>query len=251
MADIRLHVDAPLSPGAGVAVDAGQAHYLKNVMRRNIGDGILLFNGVDGEWRAEIFDLAKRGGLFLVQDQTRSQTDDATGPWLLFAPVKRQMTNLIVEKAVELGAALIWPVMTQQTNSERVRLDRLQTIAIEAAEQCGRLSVPEILAPEKLEKILNGWRPERRLLVMDETGGGRPISEVLGAPRPSMNDAILIGPEGGFAEVELDALTKFPFVSRAGLGGRTLRAETAAIAALSCWQAALGDWRQDAGRPTL
>jgi 16S rRNA (uracil1498-N3)-methyltransferase len=164
--------------------------------------------------------------------------------------VRRKETDLIIEKATELGASVIWPVITRHTNSERVRIDRLQTIAREAAEQCGRLGLPELKQPAPLMDALADWPGNspggRRLLVMDETGGGRPFVELAAemAQEKGGDAAILIGPEGGFAEVELDALANLPFVIRAGLGGRTLRAETAVIAALACWQAIAGDWRQ-------
>lgn len=230
---IRLYVEAPLAAGATVPADAGQVHYLKNVMRRGAGDNVLLFNGLDGEWRAEIAELGRRNGQYKVAEQTREQSDDGAGPWLLFAPVKRKETDLIIEKATELGASVIWPVITRHTNSERVRIDRLQTIAREAAEQCGRLGLPELKQPAPLMDALADWPTDspgnspgnspggRRLLVMDETGGGRPLVELAAqiAQEKGGDAAILIGPEGGFAEVELDALANLPFVIRAGLGG--------------------------------
>jgi 16S rRNA (uracil1498-N3)-methyltransferase len=170
---IRLYVEADLAADAGAPLDTEQAHYLKNVMRRAEGDQVLLFNGHDGEWLAEIAALERRGGRLHVLEQTRPQTDDAAGPWLLFAPLKRQQNDLIAQKATELGAAAVWPVITQHTNSERLRLDRLATIVREAAEQCGRLSLPEIRDPAPLDAVLKAWPEGRRLLVMDETGGPR------------------------------------------------------------------------------
>jgi len=248
---IRLYVEAALAADAGAALDAEQAHYLKNVMRLGEGGQVLLFNGRDGEWLAEIAALERRGGRLHVREQTRPQSDDGAadplaGPWLLFAPVKRQQNDLIAQKATELGASLIWPVITQHTNSERLRLDRLGTIAREAAEQCGRLGLPEIREPANLDAVLAAWPGGRTLLVMDETGGGPPIAEVAAeiAAGEKTGIAILIGPEGGFAKVELDALANLAFVRRAGLGRRILRAETAAIAALACFQAIAGDWRR-------
>ena len=248
---IRLYVEAALAADAGAALDAEQAQYLKNVMRLGEGGQVLLFNGRDGEWLAEIAALERRGGRLHVREQTRPQSDDGAadplaGPWLLFAPVKRQQNDLIAQKATELGASLIWPVITQHTNSERLRLDRLGTIARETAEQCGRLGLPEIREPANLDAVLAAWPGGRTLLVMDETGGGPPIAEVAAeiAAGEKTGIAILIGPEGGFAKVELDALANLAFVRRAGLGRRILRAETAAIAALACFQAIAGDWRR-------
>ena len=241
-ADIRLHVDNPLRENLSLEIGDQQTHYLKNVMRRAVGDEILLFNGKNGEWRARIDHIGKRGATLSIFEQTRMQ-ESAPDLWLLFAPVKRAKTDLIVEKATELGVSAIWPVMTERTNSARVNLGRLTAIAIEAAEQSGRLSVPELKDPAKLDSVLENWPdPSRRLLAMNETGSGQPIAEILSqTDQPTLN-AILIGPEGGFAARELDLLANFPFVTSVGLGGRILRAETAVIAALACWQALVGDW---------
>ena len=247
---IRLYVEAALAADAVAALDAERAHYLKNVMRRGKDGQVLLFNGRDGEWRAEIAALERSGGRLHVRAQTRPQSDDSAGqnggPWLLFAPVKRQQNDLIVQKATELGVGVIWPVTTQYTNSERLRLDRLTSIAREAAEQCGRLGLPEIREPATLAAVLADWPKGRKLLVMDETGGGPPINEVAAeiAAGEKAGIAILIGPEGGFAKVELDGLANLAFVRRTDLGRRILRAETAAIAALACFQAIAGDWRR-------
>ncbi|MEE2760257.1 MAG: 16S rRNA (uracil(1498)-N(3))-methyltransferase [Pseudomonadota bacterium] len=243
---IRLYLEAALRPDAGAQIDAEQAHYLKNVMRRGVGDVVLLFNGHDGEWRAEIAALERRGGRLHVSEQTRPQPLTADGgPWLLFAPVKRQLNDLIAQKATELGARVVWPVCTRHTNTERLRLDRLRAIVREAAEQCGRLDLPEIREPASIEAALADWPADRPLLVMDETGEASPIAHVAAELANGTNTdlAILIGPEGGFAQVELDALVNLAFVKRAGLGPRMLRAETAAIAALATVQAIAGDWR--------
>lgn len=246
MPKIRLYVEARLAADAGAPLDAEQAHYLKNVMRREIGDTVLVFNGEDGEWLAEIAALERRGGRLHVRGQTRAHGDESAGPWLLFAPVKRQQNDLIAQKATELGAAVIWPVITQHTNADRLRPERMHTIAREAAEQCGRLGLPEIREPASLDAALEAWPEDRLLLLMDETGGGAPIAEVAGQISSGGGKpiAILIGPEGGFAKVELDALANLAFVRRAGLGQRVLRAETAAIAALASVQAIAGDWRR-------
>ena len=240
--DIRLYVDNPLHENLSVEIGDKQTHYLKNVMRQSIGNEILLFNGIDGEWRARIDHIGKRGATLVPLNQTLAQ-DAVPDLWLLFAPLKRTKTDLIVEKATELGVSAIWPVVTERTNSDRVNLGRLTAIAIEAAEQSGRLSVPEVKDVAKLNAVLENWPdPSRRLLAMNETGTGAPIAEILSqTDQPTLN-AILIGPEGGFAARELDLLAKLPFVTSVGLGGRILRAETAVIAALACWQALVGDW---------
>ncbi len=243
---IRLYTESRLTADAGAPLDAEQAHYLKSVMRRETSDMVLLFNGEDGEWLAEIAALERRGGRLHVQTQTRPHVDESAGPWLLFAPVKRQQNDLIAQKATELGAAVIWPVITRHTNADRLRADRAHTIAREAAEQCGRLGLPEIRETASLGAALEDWPDDRLLLVMDETDGGVPIAEVAHQISADGGNpiAILIGPEGGFAKVELDALANLAFVRRAGLGQRILRAETAAIAALASVQAIAGDWRR-------
>jgi 16S rRNA (uracil1498-N3)-methyltransferase len=232
---IRLHVTETLAAGTRIEATTAQAHYLKNVMRRVSGDDVLMFNGRDGEWRAAIETLDRKGSGFTVQEQTRAQAAEH-GPTLLIAPVKRAPLELIVEKATELGAQSIQPVITRRTNSERVNLERLGAIAVEAAEQCERLTVPELHAPRPLAEIVQSWPSGQRLYVMDETGGGMPIATALRAETDGM-PAFLIGPEGGFDDAELDGLRKLNFVTAVGLGPRILRAETAALAALACWQA--------------
>jgi 16S rRNA (uracil1498-N3)-methyltransferase len=240
--DIRLHVSDALAADRIVETDDKQAHYLKNVMRRNVGDEILLFNGRDGEWRAVLDQTGKRGAALSVVEQTREQ-ESAPDLWLLFAQVKRSASELIVEKATELGIGKIQPVLSERTNSDRINLTRLGNITIEAAEQSRRLDVPEVNAPARLEAILSDWPDsDRRLFLLDETGGGQPIAEVLEKHGQSQPGAFLIGPEGGFSASELDLMAKLPFVTPISLGKRILRAETAVIAALSCWQAMAGDW---------
>jgi 16S rRNA (uracil1498-N3)-methyltransferase len=227
-----------------VAASDAQAHQLRHVMRRADGDEVLLFNGRDGEWRATIAMAGKRAIDFQLADRTRPQ-DPEPGPWLLIAPVKRGPFDLIAEKATELGASTLWPVMTERTNAERVNLDRLSAIVREAAEQCGRLTVPEVRAPRALMTALASWPSERKLFLMDETHAGAPAADAFARARGPA--AILIGPEGGFAQSELDAIRKLPFVNALDLGHRILRAETAAIAALACYQAVAGDWRSTPG----
>lgn len=238
-AKIRLYVDQALTAGQPVTVSAEQANYLFNVMRLAVGDAVSLFNGRDGEWRAGVEQAGKRGGVLRCQAQTaplRLPPD----LWLLFAPIKKARTDFIVEKAVELGAARIIPVQTRHTNSERIRQDRLQAHAMEAAEQCGATFVPEVAELSPLDKLLAAWPKDRRLLWCDEGKageGGGGLSGERGQPW-----AILIGPEGGFSAEEQKRLRALAQVVPLALGPRILRADTAAVAALTLWQAALGDW---------
>ena len=224
-----------------ISLTPPQIHYLRNVMRAGPGDTVILFNGRDGEWAAQIDALSKGSGTLTPQKKHREQSSEP-GPWLLFAPIKRAPLDFLVQKAVELGAACLLPVFTAHTNSERINLDRLTANAIEAAEQCERLTVPEIRAPDKLDAILQNWPTDRRLLVCAEHGNAQGIDETLRSATGNEEWGILIGPEGGFAPSELDQLRALPFASLVSLGPRILRAETAALAALTCWQAVLGDW---------
>lgn len=238
-ARIRLHVEHPLGPGQAVPLTEAQAHYLFGVMRLGVGARVALFNGRDGEWTAEVARAAKRGGDLACLEQAAPQLNPPD-LWLLFAPIKKARTDFIVEKAAELGAARIIPVQTDFTNSERIRQDRLQAHAVEAAEQCGGTFVPEVSDLVPLAKLLAGWDGARRILWADESLVG-PAETLAGlAPGPW---AILIGPEGGFSEPERARLRGLPFVTPVSLGPRILRADTAACAALTLWQAALGDWR--------
>ena len=242
---IRLHVTADLSPDAAVAPTPDQSRYLTNVMRLGQGDDLLVFNGRDGEWRASVAEVLKRGVILKCEERTREQT---TGPdlELIVALVKKARVETIAEKAAELGAARLRLTVTRRTNVEKVRLDRLDAIAEEAAEQTGRLDVPIIDEPEKLDAILDGWDVSRRLMFCDETGG-EPAFTALNPPPSeergeSQKWAILIGPEGGFSPEERDRLRALPFTTAVSLGPRILRADTAAIAAMTLWQAAVGDW---------
>ena len=239
--DIRLYVEAPLAAGAALTLGAGQAHYLAAVMRRRAGDTLLLFNGRDGEWRAEIDALSKRAGRLVCAGPTRPQS---AGPdlWLLFAPVKRALLDRIARMATELGVSALWPVITRNTVAWRVNLDRLAANAVEAAEQCGRLDVPACREPASLAAVLADWPAGRRLVFCDESGAGTPIAEAL-AGAPGGPWAIVIGPEGGFTATEASLLAAVGGVVRVSLGPRTLRSETAAAAALACLQALAGDWR--------
>ncbi|AZS19712.1 MULTISPECIES: 16S rRNA (uracil(1498)-N(3))-methyltransferase [unclassified Caulobacter] len=237
---IRLFVPNDLSAGAGVVPTVDQSRYLTSVMRLSIGAELLLFNGRDGEWRATIVEATKRGCLLKAEEQTRPM---ALGPDLdlIVAMVKRGRVETIVEKAAELGARRVRLTITRRTNVDFVKLGRLDAIAMEAAEQTGRLDVPEVADPEKLDKILDSWDPARRLVFCDEGGDARPMIEALaGTGDPA---AILIGPEGGFAPEERERLRGLSFVTPVSLGPRILRADTAAISAMTLWQAAAGDWR--------
>lgn len=239
----RIYVEMPLAAGATVALDAARTHYLRQVLRREAGAPVLLFNGRDGEWQAAIAELAKAGARLTLERQTLPQR---FGPdlWLVFAPIKRERIDLLVEKATELGCRRLLPIFTQHTAVTRVNRERLAAHAQEAAEQTERLDVPEVSEARRLGEVLDGWPAERRLLVCAEFGEARSIAEVLaGLPREKPY-AVMTGPEGGFASAELDHLRKLPFVTPVGLGPRVLRADTAAIAALACWQALLGDGRE-------
>ena len=238
---IRLFVPQDLAPDAALLLDPDQSRYLAAVMRQAVGDELALFNGRDGEWRARIATIGKRNVTVTPEAQTRPQ---APGPDLdlIIALVKRGRLETIVEKAAELGAARVRPVITQHTNADRVRLERLQAIAVEAAEQTGRLDVPQILDPLTLEKLLARWETGRRLLFCDEAGDAAPVIDAL-RQAPGGAWAILIGPEGGFSPAERASLRALSFTVPVSLGPRILRADTAAISAMTLWQAALGDWR--------
>jgi 16S rRNA (uracil1498-N3)-methyltransferase len=237
-AKIRLYVDQPLAPGQAVALSPDQAHYLTGVMRLTAGAALLLFNGKDGEWRATLTNASKRGAIAVAETQTKPLRLPPD-LWLLFAPIKKARTDFIVEKAVELGASRILPVQTRHTNSDRIRQDRLQAHALEAAEQCGATYVPEVVELAQLDKLLRQWPTDRRLYWCDETAVGQPAT-LTAAEGPA---AILIGPEGGFSADEAAKLRQMPNVTALSLGPRILRADTAAVAALTLWQAACGDWR--------
>ncbi|HKT52991.1 MAG TPA: 16S rRNA (uracil(1498)-N(3))-methyltransferase [Caulobacteraceae bacterium] len=238
---IRLYVPDALAEEAEIALSAAQAHYLKDVMRRKAGDEVLVFNGRDGEWRAALAEAGRRGVQLRTAARTRPQT---LGPdlELVAALVKRSRLETIVEKATELGARRVRLVTTRFTNAERTNVARLIAIAVEAAEQTGRLDVPDITEPAPLDRVLAAWPAQRRLVFCDEAGEAAPIRDAL-ADIGGAQYAILIGPEGGFAEEERATLRALPFVLPVGLGPRVLRADTAAIAALALWQAMLGDWR--------
>ncbi|WP_226782958.1 16S rRNA (uracil(1498)-N(3))-methyltransferase [Oceaniglobus trochenteri] len=236
--NVRLYLDHPLSPGQSCALTQAQSHYLFGVMRLSLGDRLTVFNGQDGAWRAEVLRADRRKGVIAAVEQTAPLVMPPD-VWLLFAPIKKARTDFIVEKAVELGAARVMPVQTEYTNAERIRQDRLQAHATEAAEQCGGTFVPPVDDLARLDRVLSDWPADRHLMFCDESRLGAATS-LADAPRGPW--AILIGPEGGFSPAERARLTAMEMAHPVSLGPRILRADTAAIAALTLWQAALGDW---------
>ncbi|MGB9066171.1 MAG: 16S rRNA (uracil(1498)-N(3))-methyltransferase [Pseudolabrys sp.] len=242
----RLFVDAPLAAGGEVALDRNQTNYLRNVLRLGQGDAVLLFNGRDGEWQASLASAQKRTLSAAIGTRLRAQSRPADLHFV-FAPLKHARLDYMVQKAVEMGASLLQPVITRHTQVARINLDRMRANVIEAAEQCGILAVPRVADPLPLER----WVPEpdRLLVFCDESADiGDPIAGLTSArSRVGAPIAVLIGPEGGFAEDERVALLKRPKVVRIALGPRILRADTAAVAALVLAQALLGDWRGPTG----
>jgi 16S rRNA (uracil1498-N3)-methyltransferase len=238
----RLFVDAPIGAGDRVTLSPEHANYLFNVLRLDAGSELLVFNGRDGEWRARIERPAKRSASLDVLAKVREQTG---GPDIdyLFAPLKRARLDYMVQKAVELGVARLRPVMTRRTVAERVNLERMRANAIEAAEQCGVLRLPEIVPPERLEQVIAAWDPHRPLVVADEQAAVSSPTTALAALPLGSPLGVLIGPEGGFAPEERAALLSKPFVLPISLGPRIMRADTAAVATLALVNAVLGDWR--------
>lgn len=236
-AKIRLYVEHALGEGQSVPVSRAQAHYLFGVMRLGVGAGVLIFDGHSGEWLAEVSEAGKRGGALQIVQQTRP-LQMPPDLWLMFAPIRKARTDFIVEKAVEMGAARIVPVQTEYTNAGRIQRDRLQAHAVEAAEQCGGTFVPEVAEMIRLDRLLAGWEDSRRIMFCDE-------AKV--ASKPTLPDsrgpwAILVGPEGGFSPAERDRLHGLASAQAVSLGPRILRADTAAVVALTLWQHRLGDW---------
>jgi 16S rRNA (uracil1498-N3)-methyltransferase len=243
----RLFVAAPLGPGATVALDAPQAHYLTGVLRLTAGDPVLVFNGIDGEWKGRLAGTGKRNFVLALESQTRPQTG-AGRLHYLFSPLKRARLDYMVQKAVEMGVSGLHPVIMRHTQAERVNLDRMRANAIEAAEQCGILSVPQIAAPVDFAAAIAALGSSRHLVFCDEEA---PCADPVAALRADLGEApadgtelaVVIGPEGGFGEEERATLLRRPLTSRIALGPRILRADTAAVAALAVVQAAVGDWR--------
>lgn len=222
---------AGLSAEAVIELDRTQAHYLLDVMRRKVGDKVRLFNGQDGEWLASVVETARRSCRLGIEEQLRPQHEQP-GPTLLFAPIKKARMEILVEKATELGVGRLMPVATRRSMVDKVNTERLSAIAIEAAEQCERLTVPEISELRSLDTALGGWPDEDPVYVADETGGGKPLLQVL---KPEDSASFLVGPEGGFDPTELERLGEHPAVVKVDLGPLILRAETAAIVVLAMY----------------
>jgi 16S rRNA (uracil1498-N3)-methyltransferase len=237
----RLFVDADLGEGAQGELTQSQAHYLHAVMRQKAGSSVCLFNGRDGEWRAEIVEIGRKSANVECRERVRPQVG-VPDIHYLFAPLKHARLDYMVQKATEMGASVLQPVITEFTNVSRVNEARMRSNAIEAAEQCNLLSVPQIKAPAKLAALLDAWPPQRRLIYCDESAdAGSPLAAIDGlAPQPL---ALLIGPEGGFSGREREALRCQPFVTAISLGPRIMRADTAAVAGLAVLQSVLGDWQ--------
>lgn len=238
---IRLYVPKPFAAGAPLALSAGQSHYLAQVMRAREGEAVAVFNGEDGEWRAEISAVAKKQVTLELEEKIAAQKS-SPDLWLAFAPVKNK-TERMVEQAVELGASRIVAVFSQHSVVRSVNEEKLMIHAIEAAEQCGRHDVPPVEQRKDIAALLSAWPKDRVLLYGDESGGGESMNALL-ASLPRGKYAVLVGPEGGFSAGEHAMLKAAPFVRAFGMGPRILRADTAAVAALSCVQAWLGDWNE-------
>lgn len=245
-AKIRLYVDHPLGAGQSLPLEKAQAHYLFGVMRQTVGAQILVFNGRDGEWLTDVAEAGKRGGTLVCVAQSKP-LQMPPDLWLMFAPIKKARTDFIVEKATEMGASKIMPIITEYTNSGRVQRDRLQAHAVEAAEQCGGTFVPEVTEAVKLDRLLQSWDRGRMILYCDEAMAGHgagPSLDQFDKPSAGGNPwSILIGPEGGFSPTErtrIKALEGTVFSDH--LGPRILRADTAVVAAMTMWQQILGDW---------
>ena len=234
----RLFIDDPLAAAGHIEASDAHAHYLLHVMRAKAGEQVCLFNGADGEWQATLSMPGKKRVDFTVEKLLRPQTPEPD-VWMAFAPVKR--IEFLGEKATELGASALQPVMTRRTDITRVNTARLLANAVQAAEQSDRLTVPTVHPPIDFDQLLRVWPATRRLFFLDETGGGVPAAQAFRACKDRCV-GFLTGPEGGFEQSELDVLRQLPFATGVGLGPRVLRAETAALAALACWQALAGDW---------
>jgi len=230
--------------GATVALTEAQAHYLLRVMRAGAGDRVLAFNGKDGEWRTQIAEVKKRGASLICEALTEAQAD-VPDLWLAFAPIKKTPADYVAQKATELGVRVLQPVLTHRTIARRVNTDRLRANAIEAAEQSGRVSVPEIRELTSLDALLKSWPKDRSLIFCDEGGDAEPIADALQNAKSGGDAwAVLTGPEGGFDAEERALIRANASVIPVTLGPRIMRADTASLAALALFQAVIGDWRR-------
>lgn len=246
----RIYVEHPLAEDIEISLELGTVHRLRSVLRQGVGALVALFNDRDGEWLAEVTQLSKFKATARLLAPRRPSAEEPD-VWLLFAPLKKQSVDFLVEKACELGASRLLPVFTQYTNATRVNEERLAAHCKEAAEQCERLSLTRVAKPRKLDQVLADWPQNRRLLVCAEFGEARPLAAVLIEAQkiitqkypPVLRDkwAVLVGPEGGFSVAELERMKTLDFVTAVGLGPRILRADTAALSVLASWQAILGD----------
>lgn len=241
---IRLFVPQDLlHSGQHFTLEKEQVHYLLTVMRRKDGDVLTLFNGRHGAWLGNLHVKSKKAASVFLLEPLMPQKG-VPDVWLCFAPVKKAQTDFIVQKATELGAARLCPVMTKHTVNDRIKPERLKTIALEAAEQSERLTVPSVEEARPLKEMLIDWPKERRLYYLDETGASDPFPVVLAAEEQGQPAALLTGPEGGFAQAEIEMLKKAPFAVGGTLGPRILKAETAVVTALSVWMSVQGDWAE-------
>ncbi len=243
--DIRLYIDTTLTINGLIGLSQEHAHYLGGVMRKKVGASVAVFNGRDGEWACEIAEIKKRAATLRVIGRIKEQASEPD-LMLAFAPIKKARIDFMAQKATELGVSHLQPVFTRRTNVERVKSERLYANAIEAAEQCERLSVPKVSEPTKLDDLLASWPSERMIMFCDEDLSGRSAHEALSTLTDKQKThpwAILIGPEGGFDDTERAAIRAMKQTVVVSLGPRVLRADTAAMAAISLWQSAIGDWR--------
>ena len=241
IAHTRLFVECDLTGGGAVALSNDQRHYLVNVMRFKLGQKLRVFNGRDGEWQASLDEVSKKTARLMVGKQTREQ-NSLPDVWYVFAPIKKTRLDFIVQKATELGATALLPVYTHHTDAQRINEKRLLANAIEAAEQSERLCVPKIHEPQKLEKLISQWPCERAMMFCDESLAGQSVRESIEGMEKNIPWAILVGPEGGFADSEREQINALPTVKTVSLGPRVLRADTAGLAALALWQSQIGDW---------
>ncbi|AFX98328.1 RNA methyltransferase family protein [Candidatus Endolissoclinum faulkneri L2] len=237
--ETRLYVNSSLNGVEIFSLKQKQVHYLKNVLRLGLGDEVALFNGYDGEWRAKIIKVARQSADLCIVEQTREQSDEPD-VWLAFAPIKRNRINFTVQKATELGVMLLWPVITHRTIVNRINIKRMRSNVIEASEQSNRLTIPKVCELDNFNNLIDSWPIDRAMIVANETGG-TPIAEMISMDVDfSMKKVgFLIGPEGGFAKLELELLSKLPFAKHVSLGKRLLCADTSALAVLAIWQALL------------